>query len=63
MKLLAWFLAGFAAGACFSWLYFRAALRIYEKYIHDRLDKALERAATRPTGSPGGLRERAPGQL
>jgi hypothetical protein len=41
MKLLALFLAGLAAGVALCWAYLaslRATVKLYETYIHDRID-------------------------
>ena len=44
MKFLALFVAGLVTGAGLSWLYFRGALKTYQNYIRDRIDKVLEQA-------------------
>jgi hypothetical protein len=41
MKLLALFLAGLAAGVAVCWAYIaslRATVKLYETYIHDRIE-------------------------
>jgi hypothetical protein len=41
MKLLALFLAGLTAGVAVCWAYvasLRATVKLYETYIHDRID-------------------------
>ena len=49
MKLLVLFVTGFAVGVAVSWVRFRETLRTYEAYIHDRLDRQLQREGERQT--------------
>ncbi|HMD96156.1 MAG TPA: hypothetical protein VKM93_02340 [Terriglobia bacterium] len=49
MKLLPLFLAGFAAGLAVCWAYIRrltATIKLYETYIHERIDAMAKHDAT-----------------
>ena len=53
MDLLSLFVAGFAAGLAVCWIYIgrlKATLKLYQVYIHDRLDAQLKSEQPPPTG-------------